>query len=459
MSVLENLQNKLEKCIRDKEIPGASVTVYQNGHFTQAVAGTVNLNTQQPVIPESVFMIGSITKVLTATLLMQLVDEGKVNLDESAINYLPEVRVAREPLKKEITVAMLLNHTSGIDGDFFDGTGNNSDSLKRYIELMDQLEYLHPVGKMRAYNNAAYNMIGRIVEKMRGKNFDQILRERLFAPIGLTDDVVVISEHIKYSSAIGHIKNHKTRQVEMSERTVGEVNQIAMGSIAAMSSLSLAIIGQFYLNDGVTQTGERLVSSGSLAYLKSKTTGAVNYNGSKVWASYQGSGKTIYNHYGGICGQNSWLGILPEKDLAIAVLTNYQTGAFEIELNLMPELWAELGDFTMDTHAATETETFESQLDKYIGDYKRYSMDISIRMSADKTKDGLEQLEIKVDDKEDEELNLGAEEWYLLKPVSGSDFEIVGQTLLPVSLVIHFYEFDETEFPVLEYFGRPHKRC
>jgi len=295
MTVLDTLQSNLEQCIKDHQIPGASVTIYQNGRFTQAVAGTININTQQPVLPETILMIGSITKVLTATLLMQLVDEGKVDLAAPASDYLPEAKVADEVVKSQITVAMLLNHTSGIDGDFFDGTGNNADGLEKYIEAMSKLEYLHPVGKMRAYNNATYNMVGRIIEKLRGKEFSLILRERLFQSIGIEDDVVFVSEHLKYSSAVGHVKNQQTQQIERINRPVGEMNQVAMGSIAAMSSLSLAKIGQFYLNDGVTQKGERLVSSESLDYLKSQTEGAINYSGSRVWASYQGSGMSLFN--------------------------------------------------------------------------------------------------------------------------------------------------------------------
>ena len=455
MTVLDTLQSKLEQCVADHQIPGASVTIYQNGVFTQAVAGVINVNTQQPVLEETIFMIGSITKVLTATLLMQLVDEGKVDLSAPATDYLPETKVAGEVLKKEITVAMLLSHVSGIDGDFFDGTGSNSDSLEKYIEAMNKIEYLHPVGKMRAYNNAAYNMVGRIVEKLRGKEFSLVLRERLLQPIGLTDDVVSVSEHLKYSSAVGHVKNKDSQQIQIPNKIVGEHNQVAMGSIAAMSSLSLAKIGQFYLNDGVAESGKRLVTSQSLAYLQSKTEGAINYTGSRVWASYHGSGMSLFNHYGGICGQNSWLGILPDKNLSIAVLTNYQTGAFEIELNLLPEILEELGDFVMEGHdAGSNKNEFQPQLDKYIGRYSRYSMDIEIRRSSQNS----EQLQIKVEDREEAELNPGPDDWYFLKPVSDSDFEIVGQTLLPVPLVIHFYEFDEMEFPVLEYFGRPHKR-
>jgi len=139
--------------------------------------------------------------------------------------------------------------------------------------------------------------------------------------------------------------------------------------------------------------------------------------------------------------------------LAISVLTNSQTGAFEIELNLLPEIWAELGNFVMDGHTAEiDADDIVVSLEQYIGKYKRYSMDIETRLSTDG------KMQIKVEDKEDKELNLGPDEWYFLKPVSKSDFEIIGQTLLPVPLVIHFYEFDETEYPVLEYFGRPHKR-
>ena len=111
-----NLASRLAASIQKHKVPGASAAVFRAGQWEVAAAGVTNVTTGVEVTPETVMHVGSITKVLNTTLMMQLVDEGRVDLQAPLKRYLPDFQVANRDATDRITVEMLLNHTSGIDG-------------------------------------------------------------------------------------------------------------------------------------------------------------------------------------------------------------------------------------------------------------------------------------------------------------------------------------------------------
>ena len=104
-------------------IPGASMAVLVDGEVLEAAAGIANLNTGLRVTPDTLFQYGSITKTLTSTLVLRLVQEGRVALDAPVAEYVPEFAPASADLAKRITVRQLLAHSSGLPGTIFTDTG------------------------------------------------------------------------------------------------------------------------------------------------------------------------------------------------------------------------------------------------------------------------------------------------------------------------------------------------
>jgi len=451
-NLLEDLQDQLARCVAKNGIPGASMAVLHNGQVHTAAAGVLNLNTCVEVTTDSVFMIGSTTKVLTGTLLMQLVDENRVELEAPANRYLPEVKVAGKPLPDVITVGMLLNHTSGIDGDFFVDTGWNDDAIEKYMERLTEVGYLHPPGKMRSYCNAAYSMVGRIIEKQRGRDFNTVMRERLFEPAGIGDSVLLPEEFLKFRSAMGHDKDREKGGWKLSEELISQRGQIPAGTAVSMSATSLLELGRLHMNKGLSLHGERVLSEAGVAEMQRPLTGVVPaMPDCQIWALYQGNSMNLYNHYGGTAGQNAWFAILPDRDFAIAVLSNSQTGAFLINLDLTDRLLKELVGFETDHgDSGNGKPAIETGLDRFIGKYERYAMDIEI------SRDG-EGLAITVDDHEGE-LVLGSAPEYRLKHLGCNTFSIEGQELIPAELSIEFF-FEKEGLPqTLLFFGRAHRR-
>src|SRR3954454_12246820 len=116
-------QGRLAALAEEHGVVGASLAIQSGSQVLTAATGVLNLETRHPVTPDSLFQVGSITKVWTATLAMQLVDEGLLELDRPVVSYLPEFRVADPDVTRTVTARQLLTHTSGIDGDFFPDFG------------------------------------------------------------------------------------------------------------------------------------------------------------------------------------------------------------------------------------------------------------------------------------------------------------------------------------------------
>ena len=113
----------LDELVKEHGVVGAQLAVLTDGEITDVAAGVLNAGTRAPVTPDSLFQIASITKVWTATLVQELANEGRLDLDRPVRDVLPGFRPV-------ITPRQLLTHTSGIDGDLFHDTGSGDDAVE-----------------------------------------------------------------------------------------------------------------------------------------------------------------------------------------------------------------------------------------------------------------------------------------------------------------------------------------
>ena len=112
------------------------------------------------------------SKVWTATVVMQLVDEGKLDLDAPVVEVLPELQLADPTSPSTVTMRHLLTHTSGIDGDVFTDTGRGDDCLEKYVALLADVAQNHPLGATWSYCNSGFSLAGRVIEKLTGGTWD-----------------------------------------------------------------------------------------------------------------------------------------------------------------------------------------------------------------------------------------------------------------------------------------------
>src|SRR3954466_11988182 len=191
-------QDRLPLLADKHGVPGASLAIKQGDEVAEAAYGVLNKRTGVEATTDSLFQIGSITKVWTATLVMQLVDEGLLDLDVPVVTYLPDFRVADPDVTRTVTTRHLLGHTSGIDGDLFLDTGRGDDCIEKYVAACADLGQNHPLGATMSYCNSGYTVLGRLIEVLRGQSWDAVLKERLFGPLGLTTAGTLPEEALLY---------------------------------------------------------------------------------------------------------------------------------------------------------------------------------------------------------------------------------------------------------------------
>jgi CubicO group peptidase (beta-lactamase class C family) len=146
---------RLNELATEANVPGAALGIWSDGQEILAAHGVLNVATQVPVTTDSVFQVGSITKIWTATMIMQLVDEGLLSLDTTVSDVLPGARLGAADVGGQVTVRHLLAHASGIDGDIFTDTGRGDDCVERYVGLLAEVPSVFAPGATYSYCTAA----------------------------------------------------------------------------------------------------------------------------------------------------------------------------------------------------------------------------------------------------------------------------------------------------------------
>ncbi|SEQ17068.1 serine hydrolase [Lentzea albida] len=366
--------------IADKHgVPGAALGILYKGQTVQAHHGVLNTATGVEVTDDTIFQIGSIGKVWTTTVVMRLVDEGLLDLDAPITDVLPELRLSDPVVGQKVTMRHLLTHTSGIDGDNFTDTGRGDDCLEKYTELLADAAQNHPLGATFSYSNAGFVLAGRVIEKLTGKTWDVAMREKLFAPLGLTRTGTLPEEALLHRAAVGHVKNEGKLEVApvwALPRSVGPA-----GTIFSTTEDVLAF-ARMHLEGGLAADGTRVLSEKSAAVMTEKQTDVPDKNAlgdswGVGWIRFDWDGHRLIGHDGNTIGQSAFLRLLPEQDLAVTLLTNGE-GARELYLELYREIFAELADVVMPRPLVPAAEPPAVDGSRYVGRYERASITLDV---------------------------------------------------------------------------------
>ncbi len=330
MAKYSGLEAQLKRSIRKHGVPGASFAVLKGKRIVAtAAAGVTNLDTKVPVTTDAVFQIGSITKVFTATLIMQLVDEGLLSLDTPIVEYLPEFLIADRTTRNAVTARHLLTHTSGIDGDFFVDSGRGDDSIERFLRMCAMLPSLFPLGTKVSYCNVGFAVLGRVVEVLRRETYDVAMRRRIFKPLGMEHAMTLPEDALRHRCAVGHVPNPKNPKQQMvASLTHLSQGQKSAGSTPAMSAPDLLKFVLAHLERGRIARGKQLLSVASTAAMqrnqirvqKNAPYGITHWG--LGWIVHDFGGHKVIGHDGGTIGQYSFLRVSPQKRVAVALLTN-----------------------------------------------------------------------------------------------------------------------------------------
>jgi CubicO group peptidase (beta-lactamase class C family) len=211
LRLLSDVRVRLGELVEKHDVPGAVVGWLDGDEEHALAAGVLNLATGVAATSDSVFQIGSVTKVLTAMLVMQLLDDGRLSLDDPVRLHIPDLELIDESAAATVTVRQLLTHTSGIEGDHFEDFGRGADAYERLVGSLARVGQIHAPGAMYSYCNSGFVLLGHLVEKLRGCSWDDALRHSLARPLGLRRLSTLPEEAILQRVAAGHFASRSAR--------------------------------------------------------------------------------------------------------------------------------------------------------------------------------------------------------------------------------------------------------
>ena len=374
----EHWQRRLDALAARHQVPGAQLGILRLDELVSVAHGVLNIDTGVTATPDSLFQIGSITKVWTTTLLMLLVDEGKLDLDAPVVDVLPELRLAEPDVTAQVTARHLVTHTSGIDGDVFVDTGRGDDCVERYVAELANAAQNHPLGATWSYCNSGLVLAGRIIERLTGTTWDTALRERLIAPLGLTHTVTLPEDALLHRAAVGHVGD-----TELTRAPVwGLPRAVGPAGLITSTVADVLAFARLHLTGGLGPDGTRLLSAESAAAMAAKQADlpdkhTLGDSWGLGWIRYGWHGTRAIGHDGNTVGQAAFLRIVPERGVAVALLTN-GGHTHDLHQDLFQEIFAEIAQVDVPSALTPPAELVDVDLTPWLGSYERASTRLDV---------------------------------------------------------------------------------
>ena len=325
---------RLDATWRSHGSPGVSVAVAEHGRIVfGSGAGYADLESLSPASSQTVYDIGSISKVHTAVAIMQLVEQGKVKLDDDIRVYIPSVPDKGSP----ITIRHLMTHTSGIrhykDSDF-EGTPADENvhryaSIEEAIGIFKDDPLLFPPGKYYSYTSYGVNMLQAVVEKGSGKPFETYMREAVWDPAGMSATQFNVPDRVVRNRARSYRPGPN-----------GGVQNVLYGDLTyKFASGGMMSTAEDLVRFGAALNAGRLLKKETLTQMWSpQLTGVLEWaqedgvhkpvnDQALMWRIRKDSaGRSYVSHCGAVQNFHSCLVNYPDRDLVVALLENSYEG-------------------------------------------------------------------------------------------------------------------------------------
>ncbi|MEO9227008.1 MAG: serine hydrolase [Gemmatimonadaceae bacterium] len=330
---LASFDQYVAQAARDWKVPGMAVAVVRNDSLVFAKGyGVLEQGEPAMVNTHTRFAIGSTTKAMTVAALAMLVDEGKLHWDDRVIDHIPDFRLFDPYVTREVTIRDLLTHRTGLPGlDLLWTIPQNQYSLS---EMIHRLRYVKPISSFRSqweYENVMYAVLGGIVAQTSGMSWEQFIRTRIFAPIGMTESIALVSElpgQPNVATPHGEVNGIVRVVPGLSTDAIAPAGSV-WSSVSDMSKWM-----RFMLDSGRVGN-KRLIQAATFREIITPQIQAPmeEYPALELsqphffsygfgWFVQDYHGEIVWMHTGSINGMCALIGLVPSKNLGVYVLEN-----------------------------------------------------------------------------------------------------------------------------------------
>ena len=315
-------QDRIDAYVNERmaawSIPGLSLAIVEDGQVTLTRGyGLADRDQNRPMTPQTPVAVGSTTKPITATAIMQLVEAGKVELDAPVTRYLPWFNLD-DPRSAQITVRHLLSHTSGIPASASLTGNQDADALERRVRALEWEKMRSAPGERWEYANDGYNTLGLIVQTVSGLPYEQYVAEKILNPLKMTRSTFDPARATEQGLAQGYVRRKGELRAEKTRLTRAYNPSGMLLTSAEDAGRYLAALA-----NGGTLDGARIVGQASLDQMwtpSARVGDTLEYG--LGWFISQQEGLRAVVHPGEVLTMGSMFVLVPERRLGVAVLAN-----------------------------------------------------------------------------------------------------------------------------------------
>ena len=332
--LVTNIDSYVGDMMAESALPGVAVGIVKGGTLAYAQGyGVAELGSEVPVTPDSIFHTASVAKTAVAIGIMQLVEQGEIDLDAPVIEYLPYFTMA-DPMAEQMTIRELVAHTAGFPDvedwiiEWRDKTPRYDEAaLEDYVRSFAEMSLLFVPGEGWSYSSEGFEVLGDVIAKVSGQSFETYMQEQILAPLGMTnstffmpdaDPMLLLTPHMYDEDGNAEISNFfpYSRIHGPSSTLYANVNDMARYAIAQLNLGELD--GTRILNAATYD--EMWTAQAATGYDEWAGPMLTDY-GLGWWLGDVADHRTIGGH-GADPGFQSALILLPDDDAAVIVMVN-----------------------------------------------------------------------------------------------------------------------------------------
>ena len=324
--------------MKELAIPGAALVVVQGDQIVHLKAFGVADGSGRPVTPQTPFFTGSTGKSFTALAIMQLVEAGKIKLEAPVQTYLPWFRVADADASEMITIRQLLNMDSGIPRSIGQEQIANLDlsnsAIENNVRALADIDLIAAPGERYEYSNANYNTLGMIIQAVSGQSYETYISEHIFQPLDMQNSFASKTEAEQDGLAVGY---QKWFGVPVAAPNVPFIRGSLPAGYLTMSAEDFGHYLIAQLNDG-SYGGESVLSPSGIADLHHPAIQMPNSTDSYAmgWEVQQYQNVEVIRHNGASPGYTTDMFLVPQKNIAIAMVMNTYSPMLGIRVSRVP---------------------------------------------------------------------------------------------------------------------------
>jgi CubicO group peptidase (beta-lactamase class C family) len=372
------LQQLVDEVASELGIVGGQMALFDGQQIHEFSTGLANRERGLAVTSDTLFQIGSTTKVFNSAMIMTLVDEGVLDLDAPVKTWIKEFKLADADSTARVSLRQLLSMSAGIDNGPYESYGRGDDALGLYVAALAEIPVIYPAGTAFGYSNASTNISGLAAQLATGKNWETLLAERILNPLGLQQSANFPEDLLYHPTALGYRYAPGSETPERVKYWGLPRSMAPAGASLCCSAGDLVRFATMFLRGGTAENGTPVISSAAVKTMHTPQVELPAILTAQQWCTgpyrKEWGGHAIFGHSGTNTGGSSLLLWCPERNIAIATIANVPRQGYPFADRIFSTVFPQVFDIQKPVLPKPENVTpAQVDLERFIGQYDAWS--------------------------------------------------------------------------------------